>query len=279
MALLSGKVAVVTGSTKGIGRGIALEFAREGAQVVINHRGGSGDAEESERETLRRIQETGGLTPAVYTCDMTSEEGVKGLADFAFEKFGKVDVWVNNVGKHDVTPADGLSMAGWERLFRINATSAFLGCREAARAMRLGGGGSIVNIASKMGIVGSAQNSCYCAAKAAVIMMTQCLAAEWAAEGIRVNVVAPGVTLTDPTFAVVKDKPALEAALHYRTPLGRFANPEEIGKAALFLASEMSSYVTGAVIPCDGGWIAHSDFAGIPMDKLEAWSKEFPKLG
>ncbi len=279
MALLSGRIAVVTGSTKGIGRGIAVEFAREGAQVVINHRGGSADAEENERETLRCIQEAGGLEPVVYISDMTSDEGVKGLADFSLEKFGKVDVWVNNVGKHDVTPADTLSMAGWERLFRINTTSAFLGCREAARAMRLSGGGSIVNIASKMGIVGSTQNSCYCAAKAAVIMMTQCLAAEWAAEGIRVNVVAPGVTLTGPTFAVVKDRPALEAALHYRTPLGRFASPEEIGKAALFLASEMSSYVTGAVIPCDGGWIAHSDFAGIPQEKLEAWSKEFPKIG
>ncbi|MCJ7616537.1 MAG: SDR family oxidoreductase, partial [Desulfobacterales bacterium] len=168
--------------------------------------------------------------------------------------------------------------AEWERLFRINTTSVFLGCCEAARIMRSSGGGSVINISSKMGMVGSPENACYCSAKAAVIMMTHCLAAEWAPYGIRVNTIAPGVTITDPTLAVVDGKPALEAALHYRTPLNRFAQPEEIGKVAVFLASELSTYVTGALIACDGGWTADGDFAGIPPEKIKEWKREFPRI-
>jgi NAD(P)-dependent dehydrogenase (short-subunit alcohol dehydrogenase family) len=109
-------------------------------------------------------------------------------------------------------------------------------------------------------------------------MMTRCLAAEWASYGIRVNTIAPGVTNTDPTFVVVDGKPALEAALHYRTPLNRFAEPGEIGKVAVFLASELSTYVTGALIACDGGWTAHGDFAGIPPEKIKEWEREFPRI-
>jgi 3-oxoacyl-[acyl-carrier protein] reductase len=279
MALLSGKTAVVTGSTKGIGRAIAVEFAREGAQVLINHRhASSGLEDKNEQETLRCIQEAGGLAPLVFRCDMISEEGAKTLADFALTSLGRVDIWVNNVGKHDVTAASGMSMAEWERQFRLNTTSAFMGCREAARIMQPAGVGSIINVASKMGLVGSPENACYCSSKAAVIMMTQCLAAEWASLGIRVNVIAPGVTLTDPTYAIVKGKPSLEAALHYRTPLGRFAYPEEIAKTALFLASDMSSYVTGTVISCDGGWTGNGDFAGIPPNKIDTWKDDFPRI-
>jgi NAD(P)-dependent dehydrogenase (short-subunit alcohol dehydrogenase family) len=280
MALLEGMNAVVTGSTKGIGRGIALELAREGARVLINHRGEQSDTRsaENERETLRLIREAGGISPLVCVADMSREEGARHLASIALKEFGRVDVWVNNVGLHHVTPALEQSMEAWERLFRLNTTSAFLGCREACKIMRPMGGGSIINISSKMGTAGSAQNACYCSAKAAVIMMTRCLAAEWASSGIRVNAIAPGVTLTEPTFAVVAGKPALEAALHYRTPVGRFAEPAEIGKVAVFLASAMSSYVTGAIIACDGGWTAHADYAGIPPEKIEDWEQEFPRL-
>lgn len=280
MALLDGKTAVITGATKGIGRGIAIELAREGARVLINHRGAGSDprAAQNEGETLRMIGEAGGVQPLVFEADLTREQDVIRLADFAAEALGRVDIWVNNVGVHNVTPALSQSMEEWEHLFRVNTTSTFVGCREAARVMLPAGGGAIINIASKMGIVGSAENACYCSAKSAVIMMTQCLAAEWASDGIRVNAIAPGVTLTDPTYAVIKGKPALEAALHYRTPLGRFAEPSEIGKAAVFLASGLSSYIAGTVIACDGGWTGHSDFAGIPPDKIEDWKKEFPRV-
>jgi gluconate 5-dehydrogenase len=169
-------------------------------------------------------------------------------------------------------------MLSWESLFRTNTTSAFLGCREAARLMKTSGGGAIINITTKMGSAGSAENACYCAAKAAVNMMTQCLAAEWACHSIRVNAIAPGVTLTEPTYRVVEGRPGLEAALQFRTPLGRFAHPEEIGKAAVFLASDMATYITGAVLACDGGWTAHADFAGIPPEHLLDWDTTFPPI-
>jgi len=279
MALLKGKTAVITGSTKGIGCGIALEFAREGARILLNHRGSRNPQDmENERETSKLIKKVSGVQPVVCEADMTKEEDVRRLASVAVETFGRIDIWVNNVGLHIVTPAMEQSMAEWERLFRANTTSVFLGCREAARIMRSSGSGSIINISSKMGMVGSPENACYCSAKAAVIMMTHCLAAEWAHFGIRVNTIAPGVTITDPTFLVIDGKPALEAALHYRTPLKRFAQPDEIGKVAVFLASELSTYVTGALIACDGGWTANGDFAGIPPEKIREWEKEFPRL-
>lgn len=279
MVLLKGKTAVITGSTKGIGRGIALELAREGVRVLLNHRGSCNPQDiENEQETLKLIQEVSGVQPIICEADMTNEEDARRLALVAMEAFGRIDIWVNNVGFHIVTPAMEQSMAEWERLFRVNTTSVFLGCREAARIMRSSGSGSIINISSKMGMVGSPENACYCSAKAAVIMMTRCLAAEWAPYGIRVNTIAPGVTITDPTLVVVDGKPALEAALHYRTPLNRFAQPEEIGKVAVFLASELSTYVTGALIACDGGWTANGDFAGIPPEKIKEWEREFPRI-
>lgn len=279
MVLLKGKTAVITGSTKGIGRGIALELAREGVRVLLNHRGSCNPQDiENEQETLKLIQKVSGVQPIICEADMTNEEDARRLALVAMEAFGRIDIWVNNVGSHIVTPAMEQSMAEWERLFRVNTTSVFLGCREAARIMRSSGSGSIINISSKMGMVGSPENACYCSAKAAVIMMTRCLAAEWAPYGIRVNTIAPGVTITDPTLVVVDGKPALEAALHYRTPLNRFAQPEEIGKVAVFLASELSTYVTGALIACDGGWTANGDFAGIPPEKIKEWEREFPRI-
>jgi NAD(P)-dependent dehydrogenase (short-subunit alcohol dehydrogenase family) len=278
MGLLTGKTAVVTGSTRGIGRGIALEFAREGARVLLNHRGTGPDAQKDLEETLRELRSISELEPVVCAGDMTVEADVQRLADTAVAKMGKVDVWVNNVGSHIVTPALDLSAEMWERLFRANTTSTFMGCREAARVMLPNGGGSIINISSKMGKIASPTNSCYCAAKAAVIMMTECLAAEWGQTGIRVNVIAPGITLTGPSYDVVEGNPSLEAAIHYRIPMDRFGRPDEMGKTAVFLASDMSSYVTGATIVCDGGWIANGDFIGVPADKLEAWKDEFPRL-
>lgn len=275
MGLLEGKTAVVTGASKGIGRGIAIELAREGARLVINHRS---KGTEQEKEAVRLLTSVGASQLVVCEGDMTREQDVKRLADVAREKLGRIDIWVNNVGLHTVTPALPQSAEDWERLFRINTTSAFIGCREAARVMMSAGGGSIINIASKMGTVGSAGNACYCSAKAAVIMMTKCLAAEWASFGIRVNTIAPGVTLTDPTVAGLEGRPAEEAALHYRTPLGRFAEPSDIGKTAVFLASNLSSYITGSVIACDGGWTGHGDFAGIPPEKINDWQREFPRI-
>jgi 3-oxoacyl-[acyl-carrier protein] reductase len=279
MKLLEGKCALVSGSSRGIGRAIAVEFARFGARVVLNHRSAAGRNQSSDpvHETIEQIRKLTGSEPKVLEADMSREEEVKSLARSASKELGRIDIWVNNVGLHLVTPAFQLSGEEWERLFRINVTSAFLGCREAAAVMKEQGGGTIINVSSKMGIVGCAENSCYCAAKAAVKMMSECLAAEWAPYGIRVNALAPGVTLTEPTFDVIRGKPALEAALCYRTPMGRMAEPEEIAKAAVFLASDLAGYVTGTTLSCDGGWVGDSDFAGIPPEKIDSWRNEFPK--
>jgi 3-oxoacyl-[acyl-carrier protein] reductase len=280
MSLLEEKIAVITGSTKGIGRAIAIEFAREGAYVIINHRKNfsGNDSSVELNKTVALLEEVSSKKPLISEADCTNEIEIEKLAQNALQAFGKIDIWVNNVGSHIVTPALNQTKEEWEQLFSINATSTFLGCREAARTMLNNGGGAIINIASKMGLVGSPENACYCSAKAAVIMMTRCLAAEWADKNIRVNAIAPGVTITDPTYAVVEGKPALEAALHYRIPMERFANPEEIAKTAVFLASDLSSYVTGETISCDGGWVANGDFAGIPVHKINTWREEFPKL-
>jgi NAD(P)-dependent dehydrogenase (short-subunit alcohol dehydrogenase family) len=280
--LLEGKRAVVTGSTRGIGQAIAVELARFGARVVLNHRGGSRSQSESQSEspgqdTVGRIRAVAGYEPRVIEADVTEEDQIAALAREAAGELGGLDIWVNNVGLHLVTPALELAAREWERLFRINVTSAFAGCRAAAALMKERGGGAIVNLASKMGIVGQAFNSCYCAAKAAVIMMSSCLAAEWAPFGIRVNALAPGVTLTEPTFKIIRGRPEVEAALCYRTPMGRMGEPEEIARAAVFLCSDLASYVTGAALSCDGGWVGGSDFAGIPVEKLSSWQQEFPR--
>ncbi len=278
IGLLEGRCAVVTGSTKGIGQAIALELAKAGAEVMINHRGMDDEGDKDSNETSKLMKEITGNEPVICAADMRVEKDVIRLAETARDVFHRTHIWVNNVGQHIVTPALDQSMENWESLFRTNTTTAFLGCREAARLMKDSGGGVIINITTKMGSAGSAENACYCSAKAAVDMMTRCLAAEWACHNIRVNAIAPGVTLTEPTYIVVKGKPALEAALKFRTPLGRFAKPEEIGKVVVFLASDMASYVTGAIIACDGGWTAHGDYAGIPPDKLQDWEKTFPPI-
>lgn len=274
MLNLEGKKAVITGATKGIGFAIAQELAREGATILVNHR----PEKPLPSETLESLEGLLSPTnPRLLVCegDMTIEEDVVRLAARAVQEMGRIDIWVNNVGSHLVTPGLEQSKASWDGLFAANATSAFLGCREAARAMKEIGGGSIINIASKMALVGSAENACYCAAKAAVVMMTRCFGAEWAPYQIRVNAVAPGITWTEPTHKVVENKRDLEAALHYRVPMQRFGRPEEIAKAVVFLASDAASYVTGTTLVCDGGWIANSDFAGIPPAKIDQWEKEF----
>lgn len=278
IGLLEGHCAVVTGSTKGIGRAIALELAKAGAEVMINHRGTDDEGDKDSNETSKLMKEITGNEPVICAADMRVEKDVIRLAETARHVFHRTHIWVNNVGQHIVTPALDQSMENWESLFRTNTTTAFLGCREAARLMKDSGGGVIINITTKMGSAGSAENACYCSAKAAVDMMTRCLAAEWACHNIRVNAIAPGVTLTEPTYRVVEGKPALEAALKFRTPLGRFAKPEEIGKVVVFLVSDMASYVTGAIIACDGGWTAHGDYAGIPPDKLQEWENTFPPI-
>jgi NAD(P)-dependent dehydrogenase (short-subunit alcohol dehydrogenase family) len=240
-----------------MGVGIAREFAREGATVMLNYP----SWEAAPEEAISAVAQVG-ARPVAIQADVSSAAGAKALVAAAVKHCGRLDVLVNNVGQH--LPADSLQQSEqeWDEQLQVNLRSAFVCSQEAARAMK-GRGGAIVCIASKMGIVAAPRNAAYCCAKAGVIMLVKVLATEWAPLGIRVNAVAPGVTRTKPTLDIFERSPAVEAGCRRRTPLGRIAEPEEIGRACVFLCSDDASYVTGETLVVDGGWIANGDFIGV----------------
>jgi len=254
---MKGKVVAVTGSSRGMGVGIAEEFARAGATVVLNY-----PAWEPEPEAAIAAVAELGRRPIAVQADVSSAAGARTLIDRVLQEHGRLDALASNVGQH--VPADSLAQSEeeWDRAMQVNLRSAFVCCQQAARVMKESGG-AIVCTASKMGIVGAPGNAAYCCAKAAVIMLVKVLAAEWASLGIRVNAVAPGVTRTKPTLDIFASNPAAEQGCNRRTPMGRIAEPEEIGRACVFLCSEQASYITGETLVVDGGWIANGDFIGV----------------
>ncbi|WP_033289268.1 SDR family oxidoreductase [Amycolatopsis jejuensis] len=231
---LAGKVAVVTGGGSGIGRAIAEEFTRAGAQVVVVDRTGEsgviGDV--GRAETWDEVRET------------------------VLERWGRWDVLVNNAGYGIRATAEKTSLDEWQAILQTNVTSVFLGSRAAVPVMRENGGGSVVNMASVAGTIGMAERAAYCATKAAVVGLTKAMSVDHAADGIRFNCVAPG-TIDTPYFtkiaAEVDDVEAFRAGLAARQPLGRLGQPAEVAAAALFLASAESSFATGSVVTVDGG--------------------------
>lgn len=252
------RVVAVTGSSRGMGVGIACVFADAGATVVLNYP----PWETEPGEAIAAVERHGAM-PVAIAADVSCADGAHTFIDAALDAYGRIDVLINNAGLH--IPADSLeqSQADWDRLMNVNLRSAFVCSQQAARAMRQQGGGSIVCIASKMGIVAAPANAAYCCAKAGVIMLVKVLATEWASFGIRVNAVAPGVTRTQPTLDIFARSPAVEEGCRRRTPLARIAEPEEIGRACLFLCSDDASYITGETLVVDGGWIANGDFIGV----------------
>jgi len=255
---LKGKVAVITGSSRGMGVGIAQAFACDGATVVLNY-----PSWEPVPEAAIAAVSKLGSKPIAIQADVSSTAGARALIDRALQTHGRIDVLVNNVGQH--VPAVSLEQSeeDWDRQMQVNLRSAFVCSQQAARVMKDSGGGAIVCVASKMGLVGAPGNAAYCCAKAGVVMLVKVLATEWAPLGIRVNAVAPGVTRTQPTLDIFARSPAVEEGCKRRTPLGRIAEPEEIGRACVFLCSDDASYVTGETLVVDGGWIANGDFIGV----------------
>jgi NAD(P)-dependent dehydrogenase (short-subunit alcohol dehydrogenase family) len=247
---LEGRTALITGGSAGLGRSIALGFAQAGAATVLASRTLS-HCEEAAEEISSRT----GTASSALEIDVTDEASVIAAFGEATRRFGRLDVLVNCAGfnsRHLVTecPADV-----FERVVRINLTGTWLCCREAGRVMGPLGRGSVINLGSALSAIGMPARTPYCSSKAAIIGLTQTLALEWAGSGLRCNALCPGPFRTAMNEPVMAD-PAREAGLLGRIALHRWAEFVEIRGPAVFLASDASSYMTGAALYVDGGWTA-----------------------
>ncbi len=247
---LDGRKALVTGGASGIGAAIARGLAACGADVCVTFHSRSAD------RTLNAIADTGRQGHALQ-CDLAAldEAGAAALAEAARDAMGDLDILVNNAGIIRRTEALDHSYEDWRAVLSTNLDSVFLLSQAAARIMAKDGGGAIVSTASVLSYQGGILVPGYAASKHALVGLTQALANEWAGQGINVNAIAPGYTATENTRALRED-PERSTALLARIPAGRFAEPDEMIGAVVFLCSEAASYVHGSVIVIDGGWLA-----------------------
>lgn len=246
---LTGKAALVTGASSGLGRHMALTLARSGAKVAVCAR-----RTEALQELVEEIQGFDGRAMAI-PLDVMDSQSVRNCIDAAETELGALSILVNNAGIAGRKPALETDEADWDRVIGTNLKGAWLVAQETGRHMiRLGHGGSIVNIASILGLVGAAQVVSYCASKAAVVNMTRALAVEWARHDIRVNAIAPGYIVTELTEEFLAG-PGGEAILK-RVPQRRFGEPRDLDGPLLLLASEAGRYMTGSILTVDGGYTA-----------------------
>lgn len=241
-------VAIVTGSGRGIGPAIAKAYAREGAKVVVN----SLHVNTAE-STANEIKAMGGQS-LVVVADVTDRKQVALLVEKTIDRFGRVDILVNNAGiPRQVKPSLAETEEGWDNLMAVNLKGVFLCSQDVAKKMIPQGGGKIINIASVAGLAAFPQRAAYCSAKAAVVMLTKVLAIEWAEHNIQVNAIAPGSIETKSIDRSIGE----EEKWLMRTPMRRRGRPDEIADAAVFLASQESSFITGETLVVDGGWVAY----------------------
>ncbi|MBI3962010.1 MAG: SDR family oxidoreductase [Deinococcus sp.] len=248
---LLGKVAVITGSSSGIGEAIARRFAQEGARVVVNSY-----LPEPTEQVAKDLDRQGYEAMAVIA-DVTRKADAERLVAASLERWGALDILVNNAGVASIISTEECSEEEWRRVLDINLTGVFLCSQAAAQIMLPRGQGSIVNTASVFGPLGVPRRAAYCASKAGVIGLTKALAVEWAGRGVRVNAINPGYVRTTIDTGTVDIRDYSDADVQRRTPLGRYGRVDELAAAALFLASGESSYLTGAVLNVDGGWSAY----------------------
>jgi NAD(P)-dependent dehydrogenase (short-subunit alcohol dehydrogenase family) len=247
---LEGKIALISGGARGMGAVEARLFAKEGAKVLI------GDVLEDEGRKLEaEINATGGEALFVRL-DVTREADWQHAVEAGVHRFGKLDVLVNNAGISGHGRVEDTAVEAWDRVMEVNAKGVFLGTKVAIPAMRKAGGGSIINISSQLGLVGTDHSSPqYQASKGAVRLLTKATAIQYAKEGIRANSVHPGPIVTPMTEAARAD-PARYQMMLSRIPLGSYGQPEDVAYGVLYLASEESRWVTGSELVIDGGWTA-----------------------
>ena len=234
---LQDKVALITGAGSGIGRAIALEFAREGAKVLVA---------ELDEAAGRAVADELGAQARFQRCDVTNEDEVRTTVQAATDAFGRLDIMVNNAG---------VASDDWDTTLAVNLSGVYYGCKHAAESMAARGGGVIINLASILGLVGIGAADPYVAAKHGVVGLTRNFAITYAGRGVRVNCINPGFIETPMTRGFT-ETPGIHQQIEGQTPMGRWGKPEEVAKAALFLASDDSSFMTGAPLIVDGGWTA-----------------------
>jgi NAD(P)-dependent dehydrogenase (short-subunit alcohol dehydrogenase family) len=247
---LAGRVAVVTGAARGIGRAVALELAEAGADVALG---------------LRDVERDGGVVAEVEALgrralalpmDVTDLRASRAAIDRAIAELGRLDVLVNNAGGSIVEDAFDVTEEHFDAVWALNTRSTFFLSQHAAKHMRGAGGGSIVNVASQAGLVALPGESAYCTSKAAIIHLTRCLAVEWGPLGIRVNAVAPTFVETDGTEPALRDPEFRADVVDRIAALHRIGTPREVSGAVAFLASPAASLITGHTMTIDGGWTA-----------------------
>jgi NAD(P)-dependent dehydrogenase (short-subunit alcohol dehydrogenase family) len=249
---LAGKSAVVTGAAAGIGRATAALFAREGARLIIT------DNRPEPLEAFRKELTAAGAEVRAVVGDVSVEADARAMIRAATDAYGRLDVLVANAGIIPLGDVLESSAADWDNVFAIDGRGMFLTCKYAIEAMLTSGGGSIVCLSSISGMAGQKRQSTYGPAKFVATGITKHLAVEWAQRGIRVNAVAPGTIRTERVQQLPDEPGGTEylRAIEQLHPMGRLGEPDEVAKAILFLASDDASFITGAVLPVDGGYLA-----------------------
>ena len=249
---LDGKVALVTGAGSGLGRAIAIAFAKEGADIAVN------DIDQSSAgEVAAIIERDYGHRALAVVADVARDDEVDAMVDRTLNEMGKIDILVNNAGiAQEFVPTVEQSVANWDHVVGVHLRGTYLCSRRVGQWMIKQKTSAIVNIASIAGLGGFPARTSYGPAKAAIINLTQVLAVEWAKHNVRVNAIAPGY-INAPMFnKFMKTGKLNKEELQRRIPLGCFGEPEDVAKAAIFLASDDAGYITGVTLPVDGGWLA-----------------------
>jgi 3-oxoacyl-[acyl-carrier protein] reductase len=251
---LAGRVAIVTGSSSGIGQAIALELAAAGAAVVVNSRSRS-----RAEPVAGAIESRGGRAIAV-AADVRDSAQVAALMGRAVDELGGLDILVNNAGAGFVAPSEELAEEDWRRVVELDLTAPFLCSQAAARHMLARGGGVIVNIASALGHTAIPGRAAYTAAKHGLIGLTKVLGTEWAGRGVRCVAVSPGYVETELVKENMRRGGFELTDIERRTPLGRLATPQEVARVVAFVASDAASYMTASHVLVDGGWVGYGGF-------------------